>query len=172
MRACVERFLIKDLLAFLSLVMSWLTFLSFISLLIAPFHVFFGRPLRKLPLTLKVLYLVDQAFSSILFRWPNHCSLLSSKHSPMLFNLTLALIYSEEIPSSGQTFHIHLTIFASFLSSLITSSLFGQVSPPYIAYYYVHKQNLICILLLMLNLSWLTKALNFWTYSIHLWYLL
>ena len=93
----VGRFFMKDLLAFLSLAMSLLTFLSFISLLIAPFHVFFGLPLGKLLLTLKVLYLLDQAFSSILYRWPNHCSLWFCKHSVVVFKLSLVLSYSEEI---------------------------------------------------------------------------
>ena len=68
MLACVGRFLMKDLHAFLSLVMSLLTFLSFISLLIAPFHVFLGRPLDKLLLIVKFLYLLDQVLSSILSR--------------------------------------------------------------------------------------------------------
>ena len=46
--------------AFLSLVMSFLTFLSFRSLLITSFHVFFGRPLGKLLLILKIIQLLDQ----------------------------------------------------------------------------------------------------------------
>ena len=36
-------------------------FFSFKSLLITSFHVFLGHPLEKLPLTLKVLHLLDQA---------------------------------------------------------------------------------------------------------------
>ena len=84
--------LTNNLQAFLSLVMFLLTFLSFISLLIKAFHVFLGHALRKLSLTLKVLYALDQALSSIHFRRPNHCSLLSSKHSLVLFKLSLVLV--------------------------------------------------------------------------------
>ena len=68
MPAWVEWFLMQDLLAFLSLAMSVLTFLYFVSLLIPPFHVFRGPILREHSLTFKVLYLIDQALSSILFR--------------------------------------------------------------------------------------------------------
>ena len=74
----------KDFQSFLSLVMSLLTFLSFISFLITSFHILFGRSLEKLLLTLKVLHLEDQALSSILSGWSNHCSLLLCKHSLML----------------------------------------------------------------------------------------
>ena len=62
----------KGFQIFLSLAMSLLTFLSFSSLLITSFHVFFGLPLEKLPLTLKVLHLLDQVLSSILSRYSNH----------------------------------------------------------------------------------------------------
>ena len=109
-----------------------LTFLSFKWLLITAFHVFLGHSLGKLTLTLKVLHLLDQELSSILSRWSHHCSLPPCKHSLMLFNFSLILIFSEEILSSGLTLQVHLTIHTSFLSSLITfSSLTGQVSLPY-----------------------------------------
>ena len=117
---------------FLSLARPLLTLLSFRSLLIISLHVFLCCPLRKLPLTLNVLHLLDQVLSFIFFRLPDHGSLLSCKHSGMLFNLSLVLSSSAEILSSGLTFHIYLTILASFLSSLITSSsLTGPVSLPY-----------------------------------------
>ena len=74
----------KDFQSFLSLVMSLLTFLSFISFLITSFHILLGHSLEKLLLTLKVLHLEDQALSSILSGWSNHCSLLPCKHSFML----------------------------------------------------------------------------------------
>ena len=103
--------------------------LSFRSLLITSFHVFLGHPLAKLPLTLKVLHLLDQAVSSVLSRWPNHCSLLYCKYSFILINFSLILSFSAEILSSGLTLHIHLTFLSSFVSSLITSlSLTDQVS--------------------------------------------
>ena len=127
-----ERFLMKDFQAFLSLGRSFLTFLSFRSLLNTSFHVFVGCPLRKLPLTLKVLHVLDKAFSSIPSRWPNHCSLLSCKHFLMLFDISLILSSVAEILSPGRTLHIYLTIIALFLSSLITSSsLTGHMSLPY-----------------------------------------
>ena len=112
--------------------MSLLTLLSFRSLLNTVFHVSLGRPLGKLPLTLKVLHLLDQTLSSILSRWLNHCSLLSCKHSLMLLNFSLVLNSSAEILSSDLALHTYLTIFASFLSSLITSSsLTGHALLPY-----------------------------------------
>ena len=93
-------------------------FLSFASLLITSFHV---RPLWKLLLTSKVLHLLDQALSSILSRWSDHCSLfLSCKHFLILVSFSLILISFVEILSSGLVLHIHVTIFASFLSTLIT----------------------------------------------------
>ena len=99
--------------------MSLLTFLSFRSLLITLFHSFLGRPLTKLLVTLMFPHLLDQTLSSIPARWPNHCSLLSCRHSLMLLYL-------------GLTLHIYLTILASFISILITSSdLTGQVSLSY-----------------------------------------
>ena len=112
--------------------MSLLTFLSFRLLLITSFHVFLGRPLGKLSLTLKVLHLLGQALSFTLSRWVNHCRLLSCKHSSKLFTFCLVLRSVAEIIYSGLMLDIHLTILASFLSSLITSSsLTGQISLPY-----------------------------------------
>ena len=112
----------------------------------------------KLPQILKVLHLLDQALSSILSRWSNHCSLLSCKHSLVLLNFSLVLRSSAEILISSLLLHNHITIFASFLSILITSSsLTGQVS----------VLNRIYLLLIRANLVWLTKELNIWIYIIH-----
>ena len=62
----------------------------------------------------------------------NYCSLLSSKHSFMLFNFSLVLSSSAEVLSSCLLFNIYLIILTSFLSSLIAcSSLTGQVSLSY-----------------------------------------
>ena len=72
---------------------SWLTFLYFKCFLIATLHIFVGRPLHKL-LTLKVLYLLDQALSFILSRWPDQCILLFWKYSLMRFMLSLIFISS------------------------------------------------------------------------------
>ena len=56
----------------------------------------------------------------------------SCKDSLALFNFSLALSSSAEVLSLGLMLHIHLTILASFRSSLITSSsITGQVSRPY-----------------------------------------
>ena len=94
-------------------------FLSFGSFLITSFHV---RPLWKLLLTSKVLHLLDQALSSILSRWSDHCSLfLSCKHFLILVSFSLILISFVEILSSDLVLRIHVTIFASFLSTRITS---------------------------------------------------
>ena len=112
----------------------------------------------KLPQILKVLHLLDQALSSILSRWSNHCSLLSCKHSLVLLNFSLVLHSSAEILISSLLLHNHITIFASFLSILVTSSsLTGQVS----------VLNRIYLLLIRANLVWLTKELNIWIYIIH-----
>ena len=112
----------------------------------------------KLPQILKVLHLLDQALSSILSRWSNHCSLLSCKHSLVLLNFSLVLRSSVEILISSLLLHNHITIFASFLSILVTSSsLTGQVS----------VLNRIYLLLIRANLVWLTKELNIWIYIIH-----
>ena len=79
---------------------SWTWFLltlrSFSQLLITSFLVFLCIPLGKVPLILKVLQLLVQAFSFILSTWPNHCSPLSCKHFFMLFNFSLALNSSGE----------------------------------------------------------------------------
>ena len=99
----IGRFLMKEFEAFLPLKMSLLIFLSFRLLLLAPFHVSRGCPLEKLPLSLKFLHLLNRAFSFILSIWPNHCSLLSSKHSLMLLNLKAVLNSAKETLSSDQT---------------------------------------------------------------------
>ena len=112
----------------------------------------------KLPQILKVLHLLDQALSFILSRWSNHCRLLSCKHSLVLLNFSLVLRSSAEILISSLLLHNHITIFASFLSILVTSSsLTGQVS----------FSSRIYFLLLRANLVWLTKELNIWIYIIH-----
>ena len=114
MLAWIGQFLMKDFQAFLSLAMTLLTFLSFRSLLITLFHVFLGHSLGKLPITLKFLHLLDETHSSILSRWPNHCSLLSFSHSLMLFNFSLVLSSSAEILSSDRALLIQVIILASF----------------------------------------------------------
>ena len=125
----VGQFLMKDFQAFLLLIMFLLTFLSFKSLLMTSFHVFLGRPLEKLPLTLKVPHLLDQALSSILYIWPNHCIFLSWKHSLMIFNFNGVRNFSAEILSLDETLQIRLTFLVSFFSSLLKSSTFtGQAS--------------------------------------------
>ena len=70
----VGQFLMNDLQLFLSFLRTLMTFLSFKSLLNNSFHVFLGRLLGKLTLALKVLHLLDEAPSSILFRRRNHCT--------------------------------------------------------------------------------------------------
>ena len=57
----------------------------------------------------------DQAFSSILSRWPNYCILRSCKHYLMLISFTLELSSSAVILSSGLTPSIHLNILAYIL---------------------------------------------------------
>ena len=66
MPALVGQFLVRDIQAYLSLAMSVLTFVTFISLVITKFNVFLGGPLEKLPLTLKFLHLLDPALCFIL----------------------------------------------------------------------------------------------------------
>ena len=122
MLAWVSQFLMKDFQAFFSLVMPFFTFLLFISPLITLVYVFLWHHLSKLPLSLKVLHLLDQELSSILSRWPNQCCILPSKHFLMLFNLCLVLNSSAEVLFSSLLLLINLTIPASFLSSLITFS--------------------------------------------------
>ena len=85
MPAWVGRFLMKDFQPFLSLAMSLLT-LS-------------GATTTNLEGT-TLLRLLDQALSFIRFRWPNHCSVLSCKHSLMLFNFNLFLSPNAKILSS------------------------------------------------------------------------
>ena len=85
----------------------------------------------------------DKALYSILSIWPNHCSLLSCKHSLTLFNFSLVISSCTELLSSGLTLYIHLTILAPFLSSLITSSsLTGQVPLPYSITLHTHVDHL------------------------------
>ena len=80
-------------------------------------------------------------YSSILSTRPNHRSLLSCKHSIVLFNFGLVLRFSAEILSAALTLHIHLTTLLSFLSSLITFSLFtGQVQLPYSITLHTHAE--------------------------------
>lgn len=66
-----------------------LTFFSFRLPLITSIHVLLGHHLGKLPLTLEILHLLDQILSSVLSRSTNNCSLLSCRHSLMLFNFSL-----------------------------------------------------------------------------------
>ena len=106
----------------LSLAMSLLTFLSFRLLLNTSFHVALGHPAGKLPLSLKVPCSLDQALSSLFYRSPNHCSVLSNKHSVMLFNFSLVISSSLGILSSLLTLHIQLTT----LGMIIMRVLFGQ----------------------------------------------
>ena len=126
----VGRFLMKtSSISVFNYVLADFPFLSFRSLLLTSFHVFLGCPMGKLPLTLMVLHLLDEAFTSILSKWPKQCSFLSCKYFLMLFNFSLVLSSSAKILSSGLMLHIYLTILALFLSSLITSSsLVDQVS--------------------------------------------
>ena len=144
MPAWVERFIMKGFQVFLSLARSLLTFFSCRPFLIISIHASLDCRLRKLPLTFKILHLLDQALSSMLSGLLNHCSLLSCRHSLMLFSFNLVLLFSAEILSSCLTFQVHLAIFTSFLSRLITSSsLTGQVSFPHNITLRTHaKQNL------------------------------
>lgn len=55
--------------------------------------------------------------------WSNHC-----RHSLVLFSFRVVLSSSAEVQSSGQTLYIHITVVASYFSSLITfSSISGYV---------------------------------------------
>ena len=162
---CFIWFHMKHFQAFLSLAMSLLTFLSFRLLLITSFHVFYGCPLGK-RFRLWRFYIYWAKY--FLSRWPNHCSLLSSKHSLMLFNFSLVLSSSAEI-LSGLMLFVHLTILASFLFSLLTSSsLISQVSLPYCIRLHTHAEYIVCLLFLKANLYWRTKALNLWIYIVNL----
>ena len=119
---------------------SWLTFLYFKCFLIATLHIFVGRHLHKL-LTLKVLYLLDQALSFILSRWPDQCILLFWKYSLMRFMLSLIFI-SSLVETLSQIYHcssIWLFLHHSFLawchfflisfSSLVLSILCTELIP-------------------------------------------
>ena len=76
--------------------------------------------------------MIDQEFSPIISRQPNHSSLLSCKHCLILFNLSLGLSSLAEILSSGLALLIHSVVLVSFLSTRNTSfSLTGQLSLPY-----------------------------------------
>ena len=77
-------------------------------------------------------------YSSILSTRPNHRSLLSCKHSLVLFNFGLVLRFSAEILSSALTLHIHLTTLLSFLSSLINIFPFYWPSPTTIYHNIAH----------------------------------
>ena len=120
---------------------SWLTFLYFKCFLIATLHIFVGCPLHKL-LTLKVLYLLDQALSFILSRWPDQCILLFWKYSLMRFMLSLIFISSLVETLSQICYHcssIWLFLHHSFLawchfflisfSSLVLSILCTELIP-------------------------------------------
>ena len=126
----------------LNLARSVLIFLSFRSILITSFHFFLGRSLRKLSIPLKVLHSLDEAFSYILFRWTNYSSLLSCQHFRMLLNFSLVSSSSVEILSPSWTLQIHLAIFISFFSSLITSSsLTDHVSFPCYITLHTHTEH-------------------------------
>ena len=127
MLAWLGRFLIKHFQVFLSLAMSLLAFLSFRSSLITSLYVFPWSSSRDLPLSSKVLHLLDQPVSSILSRWPNHYSFLLCTHSLIIFNFSLVpssyiMNSFAETLSSGLLLHIHLTTLTWLLSNLITSS--------------------------------------------------
>lgn len=77
---------------------------------------------------------------SILYKLPNHCSLLFCKNSFMFFNFSLVLNFPKEILSSCLMLHIHLTILVSFISSQIKSSSTGQVSLPCSITVYTHLE--------------------------------
>ena len=134
----------KDFQVHLSLAMTLLTLLSFRQLPITSSHVFLGYALEKLLLTLKILYSLDEALSSILSRWPNYCSLLSCKHSLVLSDFILVINSSVEVLSSLLTLHIFLTILKSFISSLATFHLQLTKSHIYIAC--VQIRGMICLL--------------------------
>ena len=120
---------------------SLLTSLSLRSLLFTLFHVFLGLPLVRLSLTLKVLHVLDQGFSSILSKRPKHCSLLSCKNSFMLFNFSLVLSFSAEILLPDLALDIHLTILTSFIPSLILfSPLTSQASFSYSTMLLTHAE--------------------------------
>ena len=111
----------KDFQAFLSLAMSLLTFLSFRPC-------FLGFPLCKLPLTLKVLRLLDQALYFFFF-FPDDqtIAVFYPKLALMLFNLSSPKFLCRN-PIHRPNLPMNLIILASFFSCLITpSSLVNQV---------------------------------------------
>ena len=169
MVAWIGRFLMKDFHTFLSLAMSLLTFLSFRSFLITSFHIFLGHPLWILPL--KIIHLLNQALSSILSRWPNHCSLLPCKHSLVLFSFSLVFRSSEEILSSGLTLHINLAIPASFASMIPSSFLTGQDSFPYSIMQCTHAGYILSFAL-QADTPLANKGTKSQTYAFHSWSLL
>ena len=78
-----------------SLVLVGCLFFQIISDYLIPcFH---ARPFGNLPLTLTVVHPLDQALSSILATWPNHCGPLSLKHFLKLFSFNLVVLLSAEI---------------------------------------------------------------------------
>ena len=116
--------------AFRSLARSLLTFLSLRSFLFTSFHVFLGRPLMKLPLTLKVLHLLGQALSPILSKRPNHCSLLSCKNPSCYSGFSVVLSSTAEILFSDLALHIYLTILIPFIPSfgITANTLYANTS--------------------------------------------
>ena len=129
MLAWVVRFLIKDFQIFLSLAKSWLTFF-FLDHFWLPNSIFFSvilwgnyhKPWRF------YIYWMNHSLQFFLDN-QTIAVFLSCKGSLMLFNFNLVLSSSEEILFRVLTLHIHLSILASSLSNLITSSsLTSQVS--------------------------------------------
>ena len=84
--AGIGQFLMIDFQAFLFWGMSLLTFVSFRLLLITSLHVFLGRPVRALLLTLKVLHLQDQLQDSLPFILDYHSSAV---FYPVILNVYL-----------------------------------------------------------------------------------
>ena len=120
MLAWVGRFLMKDIQAFMSLAMHLLTFFQTTSDYLIPY--FLWSSSEEATTNISVLHLLNHTLSSILSICSNHCSLLSCKRSLMLFSFSLVFSSTLKILSSGLTLHIHLTIPAPFLASLVPSS--------------------------------------------------
>lgn len=76
-------------------------------------------PLYKLPTSSNYQHFLDQELFFSFSSWQNHCNLLC-EHSLKIFSDNMFWVSPAEILSCGLTLHIHLTILASFLSSLIT----------------------------------------------------
>ena len=68
---------------------------------------------------------INKGLSLILPGRPNHGILLFGRYSLMLFNYSLFVSSTKGILSSGLILHTYVTILASFLSGLITSSFFS-----------------------------------------------